>query len=81
MPMLQLSLGSVLEEQGDQGMRPFEAVTIIKKQHTTGTLAGTAGMNKYPQHVSHEYSCFVDQLMVVAGACLTWLVKYSDLTN
>lgn len=70
MPMLQPSLGSVLEEQGDQGIRPFKVVTIIKKEHTAGILAGTADMNKYPQHVSHEYSC-VDQLAVVAGASLT----------
>ena len=62
MPMLQLSLGSALQEHGDQGMRPPKVLTIIKKKHT----AGTAGMNKYPQRVSHKYSYCVDQLAVVA---------------
>lgn len=62
-------------------MSPLKIVTIIKKEHAACTLAGTAGMNKYLRHVSHEYSCCVDQLAAVAGTPLGLLVSCSDLTN
>lgn len=62
-------------------MRLFQVVTIVKKEHAACTLAGDAGVNNYPQHVSHKYSCCVDQLAAAAGASLTLLISCSDLTN
>lgn len=79
--MLQLSLGSAPEEPGDQGMRLLSVITIIKKEHTASALAGTVGLKKCPQHVSHKYSRHVDQLAIVAGTSLTLLISCSDLTN
>lgn len=81
MAMLHLSWGSVLEEQGDRGMTPFSGVTTITKQHTACTLTSAAGVNKYPQHVSHECSGCEDLLAVAAGTSLTLLVSCSELTN